>query len=342
MTNIINKNLFIIAEIAQAHDGSIEMIHKYIEAVSKTKVDAIKFQTHIANAESSIHEPFRIQFSNRDKTRFDYWKRMEFSLDEWKEIKQHCDNVGLEFMSSPFSNAAVDLLEEVGVKRYKVGSGEVNNLVLLEKIAQTGKPVIISSGMSSFEELDATVAFLKARKVVFSILQCTTAYPTQPKNYGLNVIQELKNRYKVPVGYSDHSAKIETCIAATVLGAEILEFHVILDKKSTGPDAKSSLTIAETAKLVKAVRNIEIALQHPVHKNNNAAFQPLKNIFEKSLAINKNLPKDHILTFEDLETKKPKGYGIDASRFQEVIGKVLVKDMNQWDFLNEEDFDSEK
>jgi len=327
----------IIAEIAQAHDGSLEMAHKYIEAVSKTKVNVIKFQTHIADAESSMHEPFRIQFSNRDKTRLDYWKRMEFSLAEWKEIKQHCDKVGLEFMSSPFSNAAVDLLEEVGVKRYKVGSGEVNNLVLLEKIAQTGKPVIISSGMSSLEELDSTVAFLKARKVDFSILQCTTAYPTQPENYGLNVIQELKNRYEVKIGYSDHSAKIETCIAATVLGAEILEFHVILDKKSTGPDAKSSLTIAETAKLVKAVRNIELALQHPVHKNNNAAFQPLKNIFEKSLAINKVLPKGHILTFEDLETKKPKGYGIDASRFQEVIGKVLVKDMKQWDFLNEED-----
>lgn len=336
---MMDKKVKIIAEVAQAHDGSLEMAHKYIEAVSKTKVDAIKFQTHIADAESSIHEPFRIQFSNRDKTRFDYWKRMEFSLAEWKEIKQHCDKVGLEFMSSPFSNAAVDLLEEVGVTRYKVGSGEVNNLVLLEKIAQTGKPVIISSGMSSFEELDATVAFLKARKVDFSILQCTTAYPTNLENYGLNVIQELKNRYKVKVGYSDHSAKIETCIAATALGAEILEFHVILDKKSTGPDAKSSLTIAETTKLVKAVRNIEIALQHPVHKNNNAAFQPLKNIFEKSLALNKNLPKGHILTFEDLETKKPKGYGIDASRFQEVIGKVLVKDMKQWDFLNEECLD---
>ncbi|MDP3358909.1 MAG: N-acetylneuraminate synthase family protein [Lutibacter sp.] len=326
----------IIAEIAQAHDGNIEMVHKYIEAVSKTKADVLKFQTHIANAESSIHEPFRVQFSKIDKTRFDYWKRMEFSLTQWKEIKLHCNKVGLEFMSSPFSNAAVDLLEEVGVERYKVGSGEVTNLVLLEKIAKTGKPVIISSGMSSFEELDATVAFLKARNVDYSILQCTTAYPTQPENYGLNMIQELKNRYKVKVGYSDHSARIETCIAATALGAEILEFHVILDKKSVGPDAKSSLTMAETTKLVKAVRNIEIALQHPVDKNNNAAFQPLKNIFEKSLAVNKNLPKGHILTFEDFETKKPKGYGIEASKFKEVIGKVLVKDMKQWDFLNEE------
>ncbi|MFZ2432352.1 MAG: N-acetylneuraminate synthase family protein [Lutibacter sp.] len=326
--------VIIIAEIAQAHEGSLVLAHKYIEAVSKTKVDAIKFQTHIANAESSVHEPFRVQFSKIDKTRYDYWKRMEFSLAEWKEIKQHCDEVGLKFMSSPFSNAAVDLLEEVGVERYKVGSGEVTNLVLLDKIAQTGKPVIISSGMSSYEELDATIAFLKARKVDYSILQCTTAYPTKPENYGLNLIQELKNRYKVPVGYSDHSAKIETCIAATALGAEILEFHVILDKKSTGPDAKSSLTIAETKRLVKAVRNIEIALKNPIDKKSNAQFTELKNIFEKSLAVNKDLPKGHILQFDDLETKKPKGYGLDASKFQEVIGKALVKDLKQWDFLN--------
>lgn len=327
----------IIAEIGQAHEGSLEMAHNYIEAVSKTKVNAIKFQTHIADAESSVHEPFRIHFSNLDKTRFDYWKRMEFSFAEWKEIKQHCDEVGLEFISSPFSNTAVDLLEEVEVKCYKVGSGEVNNLVLLEKIAHTGKPVIISSGMSSYEELDATVAFLKARKVNYSILQCTTAYPTQPENYGLNVIQELKNRYKVPVGYSDHSAKIETCIAATALGAEILEFHVVLDKKSAGPDAKSSLTIAETKRLVKAVRNIEIALRNPIDKKSNLQFTDLKNIFEKSLAVNKDLSKGHILQFEDLETKKPKGYGLEASRFKEIIGKALVRDLKQWDFLNGED-----
>ena len=121
--------MLIIAEIAQAHDGSLGMAHAYIDAVAKTGCNAIKFQTHIADAESSIHEPFRVKFSKQDATRMDYWKRMEFSLAQWKEIKAHCDALGLEFMSSPFSNAAVDLLEVVGVKRYKIGSGEVNNFV---------------------------------------------------------------------------------------------------------------------------------------------------------------------------------------------------------------------
>jgi len=328
--------MYIISEIAQAHDGSIEMAHSYIDAVAKTGCDAIKFQTHIAAAESSIFEPFRVKFSE-DKTRFDYWKRMEFTLEQWKEIKQHCDGVGLEFLSSPFSNAAVDLLEEVGVERYKIGSGEVNNFVLLEKIAQTGKPVIISSGMSSYNELDKTVAFLKRRNVSYAILQCTTAYPTKPKEFGLNVIEELKKRYEVPIGFSDHSSSIEVCVAAVALGAEIIEFHVTFSKESNLPDAKSSLTIEETTNLVKAIKNIDIALQHPINKNDNSKFTDLKQIFEKSLAINKDLKKGHSITFSDLETKKPKGYGILASEYENVLGKKLNKNLSKWSFLNDKD-----
>lgn len=327
----------IIAEIAQAHDGSLGMAHSYITAVAKTGCNAIKFQTHIAEAESSIHEPFRVKFSKQDVTRMEYWKRMEFTLEQWKGLKAHCDEVGLEFMSSPFSNAAVDLLEEVGVKRYKVGSGEVNNFVLLEKIAQTKKPVIISSGMSSYVELDKTITFLKARNVDFSILQCTTAYPTQPKEYGFNVIQELKNRYNVTVGFSDHSSSTEACIAATALGAEVLEFHVVFDKEMFGPDAKASLTMEETSQLVKAVKNIEIALQNPVDKSDNSNFDSLKSIFEKSLAINKNLKAGDIISFSDLETKKPKGFGILASEYEKVLGKKINKDLSQWGFLNYDD-----
>jgi N-acetylneuraminate synthase len=331
------KNTYIIAEIAQAHDGSLGMAHAYIDAVAKTGADAIKFQTHIAAAESSIHEPFRVKFSKQDATRYEYWQRMEFSLAQWKGLKAHCDDVGLDFLSSPFSNVAVDLLEEVGVSCYKIGSGEVNNFLLLEKIATTGKPIIISSGMSSFAELDETVAFLKTKNCEFSILQCTTSYPTAPKQFGLNVIQELKERYQVKIGFSDHSAGIEAGIATATLGAEILEFHVVFDKDMFGPDAKSSLTFTETTKLVKAIRNIDEALNHPIDKTDNSQYATLKQIFEKSLAINKDLPKGHILTFNDLEAKKPKNYGILASNFQEVIGKKLVKDMKQWDFLNEED-----
>lgn len=331
------NEIFIIAEIGQAHDGSLGMAHAYIDAVAKSGCSAIKFQTHIAEAESSEFEPFRVKFSKQDATRFDYWQRMEFTLDQWKGLKAHCDELGIEFMSSPFSNAAVDLLEEVGVKRYKVGSGEVNNFVLLEKIANTKKPVIISSGMSSYEELDKTVDFLKERNVEYSILQCTTAYPTKPEQYGLNVIQELQQRYDVKVGFSDHSSSTEACIAATALGAEILEFHVVFDKEMFGPDAKSSLNFEETTRLVEAVNNISLSINNKVDKHNNSQYAELKKIFEKSLAVNKDLKEGDIIKFSDLETKKPKGYGILASEYENVLGKKLNKNLDKWSFLNNED-----
>lgn len=324
----------IIAEIGQAHNGSLQKAHDYIDAIATTGVDAIKFQTHIAEAESSIYEPFRVKFTDEYATRFDYWKAMEFTFEQWQELKAHCDKVGLEFISSPFSNAAVDLLEGVGVNCYKIGSGEVNNFLLLKRIAQTGKPVILSSGMSSYQELDKTINFLKSKEIEFSILQCTTAYPTQPEEYGLNVIQELRARYNVPVGFSDHSAKIETCIAAVTLGAEIVEFHAVFSKNDFGPDVTSSLTIDEIKTLTEAVRNIEKALMNPVDKFDNSKFTELKSIFEKSLSINKDLKAGHIIQFSDLEAKKPANKGIPASKFKEVIGKKLVEDKKQWSFLN--------
>ena len=331
------NNLLLIAEIGQAHNGSLQKAHDYIDAVATTGVDAIKFQTHIAEAESSIHEPFRVKFTDDYATRFDYWKAMEFTLEEWKSLKNHCDEVGLEFMSSPFSNAAVDLLEQVGVKRYKVGSGEVNNFLLLEKIAQTKKPVILSSGMSSFKELDAATSFLRSRSINFSTMQCTSAYPTSSKQLGLNIIQELKERYNVTVGFSDHSAKVSTGIAAVAQGAEIFEFHIVLSKDELGPDVTSSLTIEEAKVLVNETRYIFNALQYPVNKDDDSAFLEIKQIFEKSLAVNKKLPKGHHLAFDDLEAKKPKGYGVNSIEFESVIGKQLTRDLNEWEFLNKKD-----
>lgn len=331
--------MFIIAEVGQAHEGSLGMALSYIDALADTGVDAVKFQVHIAEAESSEFEPFRIKFSEQDKTRFDYWKRMEFNFEEWKILKLRCDEKGTEFLASPFSNAAVDLLEKLQVKRYKVGSGEVNNFLLLEKIAQTGKPIIISSGMSSLVELDRTVEFLKTREVIFSILQCTTAYPTKPEEYGLNLIEELRQRYRLPIGYSDHSARPETCISAASLGAEIIEFHGVFDRRSFGPDASSSLEIDEIKELVLAIRNIETSLQNPIDKNDISRFTGLKNIFEKSLAVNKNLPAGYKLCFEDLEAKKPKEYGVEASQYEKLIGSALKRDMKKWEFLNWEDLE---
>jgi len=327
----------IIAEIAQAHDGSLGILHSYIDAIAGTGVDAVKFQTHIADAESSSYEPFRIKFSYEDKTRFDYWRRMEFTLEQWKEIKQHCDEKKLEFISSPFSNAAVDILETIGVKRYKIGSGEINNHLLLKKVVLTGKPVIISSGLSNLYELDAAVDLFKEHGADISLLQCVSAYPSQPEEWGLNMISEFKRRYQIKTGFSDHSGDIYACLAAASLGAEIFEFHVVFHKAMFGPDTKASISIDEVKKLTEGIKQIQSALINPSKKEHTNNILSLKNMFEKSLAVNRFLPAGTIINFEHLEAKKPKGHGIDASIYQTIIGKRLMTDKQCWDFLRSED-----
>ena len=331
--------MFIIAEVGQAHEGSLGIAHSYIDALAETGVNAVKFQTHIANAESSIHEPFRVNFSYEDKTRFDYWKRMEFSKDQWGGLKKHCEDKEMEFLSSPFSCAAVDLLEEIGVKRYKIGSGEVNNLLLIKKIIDTGKPIILSSGMSSFIELDRAVNFIKLHSIDLTILQCTSAYPVSAESIGLNVLQEFKKRYEVPIGLSDHSGNIYASLAATSLGADVLEFHVVFDKRLFGPDSKASLTIEETKSLVNGAMFIQTALNSKVDKNNLVKFKSVKKIFEKSLSVNRNVKKGEILTEKILETKKPKGLGIEASEYEKILGKRFKHDLEQWSFITKIDIE---
>ncbi|MFZ2904620.1 MAG: N-acetylneuraminate synthase family protein [Cyclobacteriaceae bacterium] len=333
------KKIEIIAEVGQAHDGSLGIAHSYIDVLAGLGVDAVKFQTHVAEAESSIHEPFRVKFSYEDDTRFEYWKRMEFTLPQWKGLKDHCEQVGLEFISSPFSLAAVDILEEVGVKRYKVGSGETSNLLLLQKIAETGKPIILSSGMSAFQELKQTVDFLAPFGNPLSLLQCTTAYPTKPEQWGLNVLSELRKEFGLPIGFSDHSGDIFACIAAASLGAQILEFHVVFDHQMFGPDAPASLVPSQIKQLVAGVRDIEKSFGNPVDKNSIQDFSPLRAMFGKTLAINKPLKKGQVITFSDLESKKPANMGIPASAYRAVVGKMINKDMSAFSFLTSDDLE---
>lgn len=327
----------IIAEVGNAHDGSLGMAHAYIDAIATTGADAVKFQTHIAEAESSEHEPFRVRFSYADASRYDYWKRLEFTPAQWAGLKAHCEEKGLEFISSPFSCAAVDLLEGLGVSRYKIGSGEVSNLLMLEKIARTGKPILLSSGMSSWAELDEAVAGVAPFGNELTILQCTTAYPTAPDQWGLNVIPMIRERFGVPVGFSDHSGEIFACLAAAAFGASVLECHIVFDKQMFGPDAAASLSTAQMRMLVQGVRQVEAALAHPVDKRDTAALLPLKNIFEKSLAVNRDLPAGHPIAAGDLEAKKPRGYGVAASRFRETLGRKLARPLSRFEFLKEED-----
>ena len=331
--------MYLIAEIGQAHDGSLGQAHSYIDALSKSNISAIKFQIHIADAESSSYEDFRVKFSYEDKTRFDYWKRMEFTLEQWKGLKQHCEDVNLDFIASPFSCKAVDLLKSINNETYKIGSGEVNNKLMIEKIAKLKRKMILSSGLSSISELKRAVKWIQTNECNdISILQCTTNYPTKPENWGLNVIKELKNEFKnIPIGFSDHSGTIYSGISAFLYGAEILEFHVAFDKRIFGPDSTSSLTIDEVTELSYAISMIKKSLQNPLNKNFFDENNLNKKRFGKSLSVNKDLNKGHVIEASDLETKKPFGKGISPIDYDQIIGKSINKKLKKNSFITKND-----
>ncbi len=334
---MILKKTFIIAEVGQAHDGSLGMLHAYIDAVATTGVDAIKFQTHIAAAESSAAECFRVNFSLQDKNRYDYWQRMSFTENQWSEIKTHCQACNLEFMSTPFSVAAVDLLEKLDIQRYKIGSGDIANYLLLDKVAATGKPLLLSTGMSDYQEVAATLKHLHRARERITLMQCTTRYPTPLTDVGLNNLQEYKTRFATEVGLSDHSGTIYPAAIAPLMGAVVVENHVVFDKRLFGPDVSSSLTIEELKQLVDFIRSTEILVNQKTVKDTSIVFHSLKNTFGRSLSVNKDLTAGHVLHIDDFESKKPAGQGVDIKQYQQMIGKKLNKDIRKYAFLQYED-----
>lgn len=326
----------VVAEVAQAHDGSLGTAHAYIDAAATAGADAVKFQTHIAAAESTPGEPFRVKFSKQDASRYEYWKRMEFTEAQWVGLSEHAKEKGLLFLSSPFSMQAVELLERIGVPAWKVGAGELSNLPILEKLKATGKPVILSSGMSPWGEVDAAVALLKGQ---CAVLQCTTSYPCPPEKLGLNVIGELRERYGCPVGLSDHSGTIYAGLAAATLGANVLEVHMVFSRECFGPDTSSSVTTPQLKELVDGIRFIEAARANPVDKNQMAeSMTDLRRMFGKSLVAAKPLVPGTVLKEGDLTVKKP-GTGIPAAKLKETLGRRLKRAVAADALLAEDDFE---
>jgi len=315
------KQTAIIAEIGNTHEGSVGLAKCFIKAAAECGVDAVKFQTHIFEAESLLHAPNPPYF--KDETRKEYFDRTGFDLEQWMELKRFAEEeCGVEFLSSPFSLEAVDLLEQVGIKTYKIPSGEISNLPLLIKIAKTGKRVLLSSGMSSWEELDDAVQTLQkngCRDLV--LLQCTSEYPCSPENAGVNIMQEMKDRYGLPVGFSDHTLGIAVPIAAVCLGACVIEKHFTLSKRMYGPDAKFSATPEEMKLLVDNIRSVEKALENRIDKDVKAAtLSQMKITFEKSIVAACNIHAGTIIEEKHLAYKKP-GDGIPAGEFQKLVGK---------------------
>ncbi len=325
---------YIIAEIGNTHEGSLGLAKKFAESASKMGANAIKFQTHIFSAESTKRAPNPPYFS--DETREQYFNRTAFSKNEWESLKDYVEiKLNKDFISSPFSLEAVDLLESIGLKKYKIPSGEITNIPLLEKIAKTHKEVIISSGMSNLDEVDLAVSIFKKNKI--SLLQCTSEYPCPPEKSGLNMIDFYKNRYNIPIGFSDHTDSIAIPIAAITFGAKIIEKHFTLSKEMYGSDAKNSFEPKEFKFMVDEIRKLEKALSSEIKKNNfDDNIKNMRITFQKSIVASKDLEKGKMIEFSDLSFKKP-GNGLPPKYYKEIIGKILLSEVKKDQLIKKEE-----
>jgi N-acetylneuraminate synthase len=311
----------IIAEIGSVHDGSFGNALKLIDAAVSAGADAVKFQTHIAEAESLGSAPAPAFFS--DEPRLDYFRRTAFTIEQWRRLAKQASDCGVIFLSSPFSLEAVDLLEELGIAAYKIPSGEVSNIPLLERIAQTGKPVLLSSGMSTWDELDLAVATVRGFCAT-TVMQCSSAYPCPPERVGLNVMKEMARRYGLPVGFSDHTMGLAAPVAAAALGATVVEKHFTFSRQMYGSDAKHSMEPDEFKQMVTALREVWTMLDNPISKADAAPYAEMKRIFEKSIVAARAIAAGEIITAEALAFKKP-GDGIPARDYQRLLGRTAKR-----------------
>jgi N,N'-diacetyllegionaminate synthase len=328
---------FIIAEVAQAHDGSLGTAHAFIDAIAKSGADAVKFQTHFADAESSPLEPFRVKFSRQDETRYDYWKRLEFTDEQWLGLARHAEQQGLVFLSSPFSLKAVDLLDRLGIRAWKVASGEIANAPMLDRMASTGKPVLFSSGMSGLGEIRWAMDRVRSKVSEVSVMQCTTAYPCPPEKVGLNMLDVLRREFDCPVGLSDHSGTIFPGLAAAALGMDLLEIHVTFSRDMFGPDVPASVTFDELKTLVDGIRFVEAMKASPVDKeaaSEDAAA--LRQMFMKGLVAAVDIAEGEVLSERNLDARKPMA-GISVARYDEIVGRRVRRSLAAGTFVQEAD-----
>lgn len=325
----------IIAEIGMNHDGSFGNACRMIDAAAECGADAAKFQLHIASAETLRNAPTPPYFSA--EPRYEYFERTSFRTEQWKAIRRRCTEKKVAFYCSPFSDEAVEALEKIGMDAYKIPSGEVTNLPFLETVASTGKPVLLSSGMSTWAELDRAVETILRRHDRLTVLQCTSEYPCPPEHVGLNNLDEIRRRYKVAVGLSDHTLTSYASLAAVVLGAAVIEKHFTLSRKMYGSDAAHSLEPADFAELVSGIRTVEKLLASPVDKDRFAGgLTRIKQTFEKSVVTVADIPAGARIEAAMLGVKKP-ALGIPAARLGEMIGRHARRAIKKDCLLREED-----
>jgi len=327
---MLNKQ-FLIAEVGLAHEGSLGIAQSFAKTAKLNGADAIKFQHHNYEYESSKNERFRKKFSLQDKNRTDYWKRTSFSFKEWKKLKEYCDKINIKFICSPFSIESAKELNKIGLFAWKIASGEFNNIPLLEYILKnSNKPIILSTGLTTISEISKIIKILKKnKKKNYALLQCTSKYPTNLEDVGHDLVKKLKKKFKCKVGISDHSGQINSLIIGLCKNADILEFHVTFHKNFFGPDTSSSITPNEIRFLSKLRDDFNKIKNVNTNKEILSSNQKkMIKLFGKSVCAKYDLKKDQKIKLDYLKFLKP-GTGIKVADYKKVLGKFTKKPLKK-------------
>lgn len=325
------QKTLIIAEIGVNHNGDIALAKEMIAAAKECGADIAKFQTGYAEKVISKFAPkadYQTKNTGTEESQLEMVKKLLLPVDAFYEIKAYCGKLGIEFLSTPFDLDSIDFLERLDMSVWKIPSGEVTNLPYLIKIAKTGRPIIMSTGMCNMQEVETAVHYLKEYGADdIRLLHCTTEYPAPFEEINLRAMNALREKFHVPVGYSDHSKGIEVPIAAVAMGACVIEKHFTLDRNMPGPDHKASLEPAELKAMVSAIRNIEMALGTG-EKTVSVSEQKNMIVARKSIVAKKRIKQGESFSEENITTKRP-GSGISPMKWFDVLGTAAIRDFEE-------------
>ncbi len=329
------KKTIIIAEAGVNHNGNIKIAKKLIDVAAASGADIVKFQAFSANnlvTKSAIKAKYQKNKNNPSETQYEMLKKLELNFADNKKLVSYCKRKKIEFLSSPFDIESIKMLKLLKIKRFKIPSGEITNLPYLHEVAKNKKPIILSTGMATLEEVRKAISvIIKAGtpKNFITVLQCNTAYPTPPHDINLNAMLTIKKKLKVKIGLSDHSLGIEVPLAAVALGAKIIEKHFTLNKKLQGPDHKSSLEPKELKNMVNGIRKIEQAMGNGIKRPSSSELENI-SVARKSIVAFKKIKKGEIFTTKNLTTKRP-GNGLSPMFFNHLLGKKSEKNFKEND-----------
>lgn len=330
------SKVFVIAEAGVNHNGDINIAKKLIDEAAEAGVDAVKFQTFKAGAIVKKNAPkakYQMETTEEKESQFDMLKKLELSYENHIELIRYCKERQIEFLSTPFDLKSIDLLNKIGMQIFKIPSGEITNYPYLKKIGQSQKKVILSTGMSTLDEVKSAVNILKENGMNdIVLLHCNTQYPTPFEDVNLKAMITLKNELNLPVGYSDHTLGIEVPIAAVALGAEVIEKHFTLDRNMEGPDHKASLEPDELKAMVKSIRNIEKSIGDGQKKPSSSEINNI-NIVRKSIVAARDIKKGEMLTKDNLTCKRP-GNGISPMEWNNIIGTKASKEFKEDEMIS--------